>query len=167
MNAAESNVKVRQMVFLDLEPIFAIDKAIRAGGPSATYSGFTTPQVFGMEMPEPDSAKRPSILEVARLIELGCVAEDRGKTCGFVLGRQTYLAERDIEEGEIAIIGVHPDYQGKGVAGKLVDAICNLFQARGVHRVRIALDPLDISMQAFFERVGFSGQHLLYYHKTL
>ena len=165
MSTAESQVKVRPMSLLDLESIFSIDQAIRASEISVTYSGFTTPQMFRMDQAHPDG--RPDILEIAKLADLGLVAESGGNVCGFVLGRQTYLAERDIHEGEIAIIGVHPDYQGKGVAAKLVSSICDLLRSRGARRVRIGLDLKDTKMQGFFERAGFSGQELIYYHKTL
>ena len=165
MSTAELDVKVRRMIFTDVKDIFAIDQAIRAAGPSATYAGFTTPQLFGLE--EPDPAKRADILEVAKLVDLGLVAEYRGKTCGFVVGRQTYLAEHHIQEGEIAIIGVSPDHQGKRIAAKLVDAICDLFRSRGAQEVRIGIDPSDVNLPAFFEGAGFMGQRTYYYHKML
>ena len=168
MSTADLEIKVRPMSFMDLEAVFSIDKEIRAAGKtSATYKDFTTQQVLGAEIDKNASAKRSSKLEVAKLVDLGIVAEHQGKICGFVLGRQTYIAERDIEEGEIAIMGVHPDYQGKLVATELIDRICNLFRSRGVHRVRIGLDPSDKELQAFFERFDFRSQPIVYYNKNL
>lgn len=167
MSNAEADVQVRPMALSDLEDMLSVDKEIRAAGASITYRDFTTQQILGIEAGEADSPARPSMLEVAKLVDYGFVAEDRGRICGFVVGRQTCPAERDIQEGEIAIIGVHPDYQGKLVATELVDRVCRLFRARGVHRVRIGLDPLDRDLQAFFERFDFRGQQVLYYGKTL
>ncbi len=168
MNIAELQVKIRPMVFLDLHTIFSIDEQIRASAKvSMTYKDFTTRQIFGIGTEESNSEKRPNILEVAKLVDLGFVAEAKGTMLGFVVGRQTYLAEREIQEGEIAIFGVHPDYRGKGIATKLINALCDLFRSRGVHRVRIEIDPRDEDLIAFVERSGFTGHHLLQYTKTL
>ena len=105
--------------------------------------------------------------EVVKLIDLGFIAISEGKSCGFVVGRQTYLAEYDMQEGEIAMIGVMPGYRGKDVGGKLIDALSDLFRSRGVRRVRIGIDPQDKDLRAFFEHEGFSGQRLIYYSKPL
>jgi len=167
MNAAKSNVKIRPMSLLDLKAIFDIHQKLEAEKKFTTYKQFTVRKIFGMSTEEADLKKRPDILEVAKLINLGLVAESEGTVCGFVVGRQTYLAEFDIEEGEIAIIGVDPDYQRKGIASMLIDAICDLLLSKGVSSVRIGVDPDDSNLLAFFERMGFTGQRLLYLSKTL
>ncbi|MFC1943290.1 GNAT family N-acetyltransferase [Chloroflexota bacterium] len=171
MSTAELQVKIRPMLFSDLKGIFSIDEAIREIertdiGREITYRDFNTRKIFGMDMEKSDSAERPNILEVAKLIDLGFVAEAEGTICGFVVGRQTYLIEREIQEGEIAIISVHPDYQRKDIGHKLLNAICDLFSSRGVQRVRMGMDPRDGFLQSFLEREGFSSRHLMYYTKT-
>ena len=103
--------------------------------------------------------------EVAKLVDFGFVAEVEGTICGFIVGRQTYIAEHEIQEGEIAIIGVESDYRGKGIATKLVDSICGLFRSRGVQQVRAAVDPQDKDLSAFFERRGFRAEQRLHYTK--
>ncbi len=165
MSNAELSVNVRPMTLVDLKNIFFIDQAIRAAGVSKTYSGYTTQQMFNID--ETDPTKRPDILEIAKLTDLGLVAECGGKVCGFALGRLTHLAERNIDEGEIAIIGIHPDYQRKGIALKLVESIHDLLRSKGADRIRIGVDPADTQMQAFFEKVGYDSRHLVYYHKSL
>ena len=167
MHIAELPTRIRNMTFVDLQPIFAIDKRIRESEIPVTYKDLTTQGIFGIEMQQADPAKRPDILEVSKLVDLGLVAESEGQVCGFVVGRQTRLVERGIEEGEIVIVGVDPAYQGKRIAAMLVDSICELFRSRGVNRVRVGLDPIDTKMRSFFDRVGFGGQDLMYYHKTL
>ncbi len=167
MKTTELHVTIRPMVFMDLKAVFSIDQQIRASAKiSMTYNDFTTRQIFGIST-EKDDSKRPNILEVARLIDLGFVAEVKDTIIGFVVGRQTYLAERGIQEGEIVIIGVAPDYRGKGIAAKLVNALCDLFHSRGVYRVRIGLDSRDKDLIDVFERLGFTGQRLLQYTKPL
>ncbi len=168
MNIDASQVKIRPMVFLDLNAIFSIDQQVRASAKiGVTYKDFTTKKIFGISTEESDSENRPNILEVAKLVDLGLVAEAKGTVIGFVLGRQTFLAEREIQEGEIVIIAVHPDYQGKGIAGKLIDALCDLFRSKGVHRVRIGIDPQDKGMIAICKQSGFTGQYLPQYTRTL
>lgn len=168
MSTAKLQVNIRPMALTDLNRIFAVTQEIGAAKKtSATYERFTLQKIFGTSIDVTDPAQRPDILEVAKLIDLGLMAECEGEACGFVVGRQTYLAELDIQEGEIAIIGVHPDYRRKGVARKLIDAICDLFISRGVSRVRVGIDPQDKDLLAFFERAGFSGEYLLYLCKRL
>ncbi|MFC1932694.1 GNAT family N-acetyltransferase [Chloroflexota bacterium] len=167
MSTAELQVKVRPMVFLDLKAIFAIDKATRDAGTPVTYKDFYTRKIFGMDIENADSANKPDILEVAKLIDLGFVAETEGTICGFIVGRQTYLIEREIQEGEIVIVNVHPDYRGKGIGAKLMNAIFDLFRSRGVNRVRMGIEPSDVRMQSFLEREGFSSRHLLYFTKNI
>ena len=167
MNTAELQVKVRPMAFSDLRAIVSIDQELRAAGTPVAYKDFTTHKLFGMDTEETDPTKRPDMLEVAKLVDLGFVAECEGTVCGFIVGRQVYLAESDIQEGDIAIIAVRPDYWGKGIAAKLVNSLCDLFSSRGIRRVGIAVDADDKSMLAFLERTGFSGNRLLYYRKKL
>ena len=167
MNVAETNVKIRPMALTDLKAILDIHRKLEAAEKYSTYKQFTVRKIFGMSPEESEPANSPDILEVAKLINLGVVAETEGTMCGFAVGRQTYLAEFDIVEGEIAIIGVDPDYQRKGVASLLVNAICDLLKSKGVHSVRIGVVPDDSDLMAFFERMGFTGQRLLYLSKIL
>ena len=167
MKNSDLRINIRPMQFLDLIAIFDIHKKLEAEEKYPTYKQFTAQKIFGISTEATKSTKRPDILEVAKLIDLGLVAESAGKICGFTVGRQTYLAERDFQEGEIAIIAVDPDCRRNGVATKLVNAICDLLRDKGVDSVRIGVDPQDNDLLAFFEHVGFTGQHLLYLSKTL
>lgn len=167
MNTVELQVKVRPMVFSDLKAIFSIDHKIRAAGTTVAYKDLNTHKIFGIATETTDSTKRPDILEIAKLIDLGFVAESKGTICGFIVGRQVYLAESDIQQGEIALIAVHPHYWGKGIAIKLANSLCDLFRSRGMHRVGMTVDPVDKPMLAFLERSGFSSNRLLYYHKRI
>ena len=172
MSNTKSQVLIRPMVFSDLKDILAIDEAVRAVETSETrreitYRDFNTKKIFGMGAENTGSAKKPDMLEVAKLIDLGLIAETEGTICGFVVGRQTYLIERGIQEGEIAIVSVHPDYRRKGIATKLITAICDLFRSRGVQLVRMGIDPRDVPVQSFLKQAGFGSRHLLYYTKSI
>jgi ribosomal protein S18 acetylase RimI-like enzyme len=167
MNDADLNIKIRPMSFLDLGDLFSVANKIQTTETSATYKKFTLQKLFGVSTKESGSEERPDILEVAKLIDLGLIAECNGSICGFVIGRQVYLAEFGVQEGEIAIIGVHPNYRRKGVAHELIKAINDLFASRGVRLVRIGVNPRDKELTAFFERAGFSGERVLFLSKTL
>jgi len=171
MSDTKAQVRIRPMVFSDLKDILSIDEAVREAETSdvhkeVTYRDFNTRRIFGMDAEDADSTKRPDILEVAKLIELGFIAESEGRICGFVVGRQTYLIERGFQEGEIAIVSVHPDCQKIGIGAKLINAICDLFHSRGVQRVSMRIDPRDEYLQHFLDQAGFSTRHLLYYTRS-
>ncbi len=167
MTTGQSLVSVRPMAFTDLTAIIDIDQKIRTAETPTTYKDFTVKKIFGIGLKEVSPEERPNILEVAKLIELGFVAEIEGSVCGFIVGRQTYLAEHGIQDGEISIIGIHPGCRKKGVATKLVNSLCDLFRSKGVQRMRMGVDPLDNDMLAFMKRAGFSGHRLLYFTKPL
>ncbi len=168
MSASEVQIRVRRALLYDLKGMLDIDQAIRDSGAPLTYEGFTTRYIFGLNTTEIDSARRASLLEEAvKLLDLSFVAESEGRVCGFVVGRRIYIVERDVNIGEIAIISVHPEYQRKGVAAKLVDSICELFRSQGVRTMRVRLEPKDKDMKAFFEHMGFGSEVLVSYTKAL
>lgn len=160
-------VQIRPMQFSDLKAITSIDQEIRASGTQVFYKDFATRTTLRLNPEGASTTERPDIQAVARLIDLSFVAECGGTICGFILGRQEYLAESDIQQGEIALIAIHPRYYGKGIATRLVDALCELFRSRGINRVGMAVDPADKAMLALVERYGFKSNRLLSYHKTL
>ena len=165
MKTTEMHVKIRPMSIWDLKDILSVDQRIRETIPSITYKNFGTEQIFGVGSYRVQSKKRPTVSEVAKLVDLGLVAEVEGKICGFVVGRQTYIAEHEMQEGEIAIIGVESDYRGKGIATKLVNSICDLFRSRDVQQVRATVDPQDKDLSAFFKQQGFRAEQRLHYTK--
>ncbi len=168
MSTSELQVKVRPMTLMDINDILSLDQTLRESDVSLTYNGFSPiRQAFGMNIEEDSSSKRPNLSEVIGLIELSLLAESEGTLVGFIVGRQTYLAEYDIQAGEIAMIGINRDYRGKGVGTKLINALDDLFRSRDVHSVRVGIDPLDKDLLAFFEKEGFSGERILYYSKIL
>ena len=120
-----------------------------------------------MNIEEDSSSKRTNLSLIIGLVELGFIAESEGTLVGFIVGRQTYLAEYDTQVGEIAMIGVKRDYRGKGIGTKLINALNDLFRSRGVNRVRTGINPIDKNLLAFFDKEGFSGERILYYSKTL
>ena len=95
------------------------------------------------------------------------VAEVEGHVRGFILGRVAHAGEAATEVGMIQILGVHPDYQQRGIATQLVNALCEKYRSKGISRVRAGIDQRDKRLLNFFEHVGFSVGHLIDYSKTL
>lgn len=168
MSTSELQVKVNPMTVWDIDNLLSLDQTLRESEVSLTYKGFSPiHQAFGMNIDEDSSSKRTNLLLVIGLIELGFIAEFEGMIVGFIVGRQTYLAEYDTQVGEIAMIGVNHVYRGKGIGTKLINALSDLFRSKGVRRVRTGVNPMDKDLLAFFEKKGFIGEHIVYYGKTL
>lgn len=168
-NTTEMSIRIRPMIFSDLSSILEIDKEIRATGTQVAYRDLATSayRIFGIERDAADPAKEPDILEAAKVVDHSFVAECDGTICGFIVGRQLYLAESNIQQGEIALIAVHPNYTGKGIASQLIDALFKLFRSRDIHRVGISADPNDKGMLSFLERSGFTSNRLLSYTRKI
>ena len=158
MSSVESKIEIRPIVLQDLDAIFSVDKEIRAAGKTITYANLTTEQIF---------SKDRKAADVAKLLDLGFVAEVDGHIRGFILGEVARLREAAIELGVILIIGVHPDYQRKDIAANLVNALSEKYRSKGITRMRIGVDERDKDLLAFVEHMGFRIGHLLVYSKTL
>ena len=167
--STEMSLRIRPMIFSDLSPIIEIDQKIRATGTQVAYRALSTSayRIFGIDPDKTDPSKRPDILKTARVVDNSFVAECDGTVCGFIIGRQTYLAESDIQQGEIALIAVDPDYTGKGIASHLVDALFKLFRSMNIHRVGISANPEDKNMLSFLEHAGFTSNRLLSYTRKI
>ena len=158
MSSLEGKIEIRPIVLRDLDAMFSIDKEIRAAGKTITYANLTTEEIF---------SKDRKAADLTKLLGFGLVAEVDGQVCGFILGEIVHLRDAAIELGVILIIGVHPDYQLRGIAVNLVNALSEKYRSTGIKRIRVAVDERDKDLIAFFERMGFRVGHLLVYSKIL
>jgi ribosomal protein S18 acetylase RimI-like enzyme len=96
------------------------------------------------------------------------VAESDGRVVGFMLG-DVRAGEFGIEEpsGWIEVIGVDPDFGGRGVGRALADAMLERYRGRGVGRVRTMVDATMPEVEAFFTRLGFAPDSLRPFVKRL
>lgn len=172
MTSAEAETKVRSMTLEDLDAVFSVDHKIRNMGQAITYANLTTEHIFTIDRHVGRLAKPVSYVDLIRgdvseLLALGLVAEVEGHVRGFILGRVAHAGEAATEVGMIQILGVHPDYQQRGIATQLVNALCEKYRSKGISRVRAGIDQRDKRLLNFFEHVGFSVGHLIDYSKTL
>lgn len=172
MSGVESKVEIRPMALEDLDAMFSIDRKIRAAGKAITYVNLTTEHIFAIDR-KVSRQKRPTgyvdliTRDVTGLLDLGFVAEVDGHVRGFILGQVAHIGETATEIGLILILGVHPDYQRRGIAANLANALCEKYRSKGIKTVRIGVDQRDKDLVGFAEYMGFSVGHLIDYSKTL
>lgn len=89
-------------------------------------------------------------------INTSLVAELDGRIVGFIMG-DVYFGEFGIPETSATIdtIGVHPDYQNRGVAHDLMDQFLTNMKAVGVGKVYTLVNWDDFSLEKFFSRHKF------------
>lgn len=172
MSNSTMEAKVRSMTLEDLDAIFFVDHAIRRSGKAITYENLTTERIFTIDRHVGSLASPISYVDlihgdVSQLLQFGLVAEIEGHVRGFVLGRPAHVGEAAKSIGEILILGVHPDYQRKGIASKLVNALCDKFHAEDIRKVRIEVDQRDKDLLGFVERMGFGVGNRIEYSKKL
>ena len=73
---------------------------------------------------------------------------DGQRAIGFVIGDR----RRSEQLGWVATIGVHPEYQRRGVGTRLLEA-CE--QALGTRRVRLTLRPSNVGARRLYELAGY------------
>jgi ribosomal protein S18 acetylase RimI-like enzyme len=172
MSTSAVEAKVRPMTLEDLDAIFFIDHEIRRSGKAVTYSNLTTEHIFTINR-HIGSLERPISYvdlihgDVSQLLRFGLVAEVEGHVRGFVLGRLAHVGEGATRVGEILILGVHPDYQRKGIATKLVNNLCDKLHTEGVGTARIEVDQRDKDLLGFVEGMSFSVGHRIEYSRKL
>jgi len=59
------------------------------------------------------------------------------------------------------------DYQRRGIAKRLVNALAERCQAKGVNAIRAIIDERDWELGNFFHGLGFNRSELAIYLKTL
>jgi len=172
MSNGSVEARVRDMNLEDLDAIFSIDHHIRSAGEAITYANLTTEHIFTIDRHVGRLAKPVSYVDlikgdVSELLGLGVVAEIEGHVRGFILGGIAHIGEAATEIGIIPILGVHPDYQRRGIALKLVNAICDKYRSKGIKKIRIDVDRHDKDLLGFIERIGFDAGGLIEYSKDL
>lgn len=151
MTAEQTNqdkVRIRPMEPEDISVVLEIDRKISGVQRAITYKDLITGDLGGE-------------------LDLSFVAEIGGQVTGFILARHAYLGEPVIEVGLIQILGVDPDYQGQGIATKLVNAMLERSRSKGLKIVRIMVDERDSQLQGFFAHMAFRRGQLIDYTKTL
>ena len=94
---------------------------------------------------------------------LSFVAEVNGQVRGFILGQVARVRESATEIGIIQMIGVHPDYQRRGIGSRLVRALSDKYRSQGIKVIRIGVNYRDKSLLGLVEHAGFGVDRLVIY----
>jgi ribosomal protein S18 acetylase RimI-like enzyme len=149
-SAKEDKVSIRRMTRSDIHEVLALDRIARGPGRDVI-------RYEDLASANPGTSPDASF-----------VAEVDGKIIGFSINRSTYLMVPLTEVCIIHAILIHPDYQGRGIGSKLIQALLNHCQTAGAGTVVRALIPEDNKeLQALFERQGFQRSHIVNFDKTL
>jgi len=143
----KGTVNIRCMGRSDIDAVLAIDKKISRGQGLITYRD--------MVAVDPGGA-----------LDLSFVSEVDGQVVGFILARLTYVGVPFIELAVIQAVVVDPDYQRRGIASRLVNALLGHCHAEGVNTIRAVLDERNTELRRFFQRLGFHRSELVNYTRT-
>ncbi len=125
-------------------------------------------QVLGERRPEYYERKCASALDESSQMVTSLVARYEQQTIGFVMGN-VYLGEFGIPEASATLdtIGVHPDYQGQGVAVELIKQFITNVKTAQVEYIYILINWNDWDMLRFFEKSGFVPSQALMLERRL
>lgn len=147
MDSDNENEGIRRMARSDIDAVLAIDRKIEGGRGLITYRD--------MVAVDPGGA-----------LDLSFVSEVDRKVVGFILARLSYTGVPFIEVALIHALAVDPDYQKRGIAGRLVSALLSHCQAEGISRVRATVAERNTELRRFFERLGFHRSGLVNYTRA-
>lgn len=89
------------------------------------------------------------------------VWDEAGRAVAYVTGK--LLPNGD---GSVELVGVHPDWQGKGIGYQLTRQLLAWFHHQGVNRITVVTQGRNIGAQVLYQRSGFVTCSIeLWYHK--
>ena len=147
-NAKEAKVNIRRMERSDIHEVLALDRIIR--GPGRDVISYD-------DIAAVDPGTSPDV---------SFVAEVDGKIIGFSINRSTYLMVPLTEVCIIHAIFIHPDYQGRGIGRKLIQAVLYHCQTEDIGTVRALIPEGNKELQSLFERQGFQRSPIVNFDKT-
>jgi ribosomal protein S18 acetylase RimI-like enzyme len=160
MSGADTELKIRPMERGDIDAVMAV------------YGKIREEKIPGVKRSRLSYRGAMTFDEVASTnpggpLDLSCVAEIDGKVIGFIWGRLAFAGIPVDEVGIIHMLIVDPDHQGQGIAGKLVDALVQRCNTRGVATVRAVIDERHWELQNYFQKLGFKRSELLIYTRAV
>lgn len=141
--------------------------SLRAWAPVfASLAEAMAPEVFQALTPDWRTSQQQAVAEVCASPEMQVwVAEDAGTAVGFV----ALKCHAESQLGEIYMLAVDPDFQGRGYGGALTDfALARLKEAgMGVAMVETGGDPGHAPARRTYKRSGFGLLPIARYFKKL
>jgi ribosomal protein S18 acetylase RimI-like enzyme len=113
-------------------------------------------KVFNRSRPEYYEIKFNRVLDEKDRVVNSLVAVADGKLVGFVMG-ELFVGEYGIPATTATLdtVGIHPDYQRKGVAKQLLDEFVAHLRKAGVEKINTLVNWNDWQLIRFFSANGF------------
>jgi len=140
------NIRIRAMRKDDLPQLIELDKKITGKERSPSW-----PQKVSSHFQTYD-------------LSLCFVAEEGDRIRGFILGNIRGAEYGLPLGGWIDIMGVDPEYQGRGIGRRLAEAFTEECQLRGI-KARVMVRQGDERLQGFLVRLGFRRGDLISFDK--
>lgn len=100
------------------------------------------------------------------LMNLG--AEIEGRLVGFIFAEvRLWEFGRGEKTGWIKMLGVDPEYQGRGIGRKLGESLLNHFQRINIKKVRTLVDWHEGNLISYFKSLGFDILNMIPLEKEL
>ena len=173
MSSTEVQAKIRPIALHDINTILTIDWEIRKAQKAITYASITTADIITSETRTSNRKRSSSYYldlisrETKGSLDLGFTAEVKGHVQGFTIGRIASVGKPATRVGQIVIIGVHPDYQRRGIATQLIKTVCDEFHSRDVTLAEFEVDIRDKELLGFVGRMGFNARQPIKFTKNL
>jgi GNAT superfamily N-acetyltransferase len=123
---------IREIVESDIPALFVVRPATRENA-------------FSIEKLEGVGITEESMKAAIESSHRGWLYEEDGEVGGFVMGNS--------ENGELTLIAMLPEHEGKGVGGKLLSKIEDWLESQGCNRIWLTTD-IDPNLRAY----GFLSQ---------
>ena len=143
-----NDVVIRCMREEDIPEILALDKQFVGEGRALTYSDPVESYIGGS-------------------LALSQVAEVQGRIAGFLLCRLAEYQPGEPEGVWIQLLGVHPDYQRRGIGQRLVRHLMEQCRETGLREMTVLANRYDDVLRAFFTSLGFRQGELVSYSRKV
>lgn len=130
------DVVVRAMTVRDIDEVLRLNRRITGREPAAYYASKCAEYI-------------------ARSPDTSLVAEHAGRVVGFALGDVRGWEFAAKLSGWLEVIGVDPDYRGRGVSTMLLEELFARFRRAGVSHVNTMVDWNDGDLVDYFRAHGF------------
>jgi predicted N-acetyltransferase YhbS len=146
-----SDINIRLMKADDFDDVVEIDE-----------------KVVKASRPEYYKMKFERLVQSEDYVPTSLVAEEDGKVVGFVMG-ELFRGEYGIAEEKATLdtIGVHPDYQHRGIGGQLIAEFMEHLKKLGVQKVNTLVYWDDPGLIHFFSVNHFSPSKTINLERSL
>ena len=143
--------------------------SLRAWAPVfASLQRVMAPEVYGHLVPDWRVSQRQAVAEVCAAADMQVwVATDAGAPVGFVAVK--LHADSEAKLGEIYMLAVDPDFQGRGIGTALLTVALTWMRNAGmaVAMVETGGDPGHAPARRTYEKLGFGVVPIARYYKKL